>query len=139
MAKIVAAQMRGWTEKQKQNVSAIVKQSIQDVSREAQRTKAKGGRMPVNTSTLRNRYSAGLDGATTVIGPAAYEAVIAQMDMGQTFKAEWTVSYAMRMEYGFVGQDILGRTYNQPGNFFMGTALAQWQAIVDENARKVTG
>lgn len=29
------------------------------------------------------------------------------------------VAYAMRQNYGFVGTDRLGRTYNQPGFFFM--------------------
>lgn len=137
MVTFKASQMRGWSERAKRNVGLVVRQSIQDVSRLAQTPKAKGGRMPVDTGFLRNSYMAGLNGSTSLSGPVAYEAVIAGMKMGDTFTAGWTAPYARRMEFGFVGTDSLGRTYNQPGNFFMENALMQWDAINQANAARL--
>lgn len=130
--------MTRWGEKAKRNANLIVRQSIQDVSEIAQSPKAQGGRMPVDTGFLRNSYNAGIDGATTATGPAAYVAAVAGLEVGDTFNARWSAGYAMRMEKGFAGADALGRTYSQPGNFFMENALMQWSAIVEANARKVS-
>lgn len=132
-----AANIRQWTEKAKRNAERIVKQSIQDVSEIAQTPKAQGGRMPVDTGFLRNSFQAGLNGTTALTGPDVYGAVVAGMEMGDTFYGGWTAEYALRMEKGFIGEDALGRTYNQPGNFFMDGALMQWQQINDRNAAKV--
>lgn len=131
--------MRQWTERQKANAALIVRQSIQDVSEIAQTPKAKGGRMPVDKGILRNSFTAALNGTTSLTGPNAYEAVLGAFEVGDTFIGGWTVDYALRMEKGFVGQDSLGRTYNQQGNFFMESALQQWAAINERNAAKVKG
>lgn len=134
-----AADIGKWSAKAKRNQELVVKQSIQDMSEIAQTPKAKGGRMPVDTGFLRNSYSCGINGSVSLTGPAVYTAAVAGMDMGDSFDAGWTVDYALRMEKGFVGQDSLGRAFNQSGNFFMEYALSQWQAINDANAAKVTG
>lgn len=124
--------MAAWTEKQKRNVELIVRQSIQDLSELAQRPKAQGGRMPVDTGFLRNSFT-----AEGLRGPDAYIAAVGSFQIGATFEAGWTAEYARRMEYGFSGADSLGRIYNVPGNFYMQSALASWQAINDANAAKV--
>lgn len=129
--------MAAWTKKQKENTAFIVRQSIQDVSSIAQTPKAKGGRMPVKDGQLRNSFVSGLNGSTALSGPDVYIATLAALEMGDTFNAGWTAAHALRQEKGFVGQDSLGRTYNQSGNFFMEYALAQWQAINDANAAEV--
>lgn len=137
MTVYTAANMGAWRKKAKENALFVVLQSIQDVSRIAQNPKAKGGRMPVDIGTLRNTYSAGLNGTTSLKGPDSYIAALAGMDLGDSFIGGWTTDYAMRMEKGFVGQDALGRNFNQTGNFFMASALAQWQEVNDLNAAKV--
>ncbi|WP_226780343.1 hypothetical protein [Oceaniglobus trochenteri] len=139
MTKYRAADMAKWTAKAKRNVALVVKQSIQDVSEIAQTPKAKGGRLPVDKGFLRNSYSSGLNGSTSLTGPAAYVATVAGMEMGDTFSAGWTVAYARRVHSGFVGTDSRGRTFNQQGAFFMEEALMQWQAINDRNAAKIAG
>jgi len=133
VARYTAANMRQWTEKAKRNTELVVKQSIQDLGEIAQAPKAQGGRLPVDTGFLRNSYTA--EGLT---GPDAYIAAVASFEIGATFQAGWTAAYALRMERGFVGQDSLGRTYNQPGNFFMENALSQWESINDKNAAKLS-
>lgn len=139
MARFKAASMREWTERQKANAALIVRQSIQDVSEIAQTPKAKGGRMPVDTGNLRNTYVAALNGTTSLTGPQAYAAALGNFKMGDTFLGGWTAAYALRQEKGFVGQDRLGRTYNQQGNFFMESALQQWAAINERNAARIRG
>lgn len=139
MATYKAADMRSWTAKAKRNVELVVKQSIQDVTEIAQTTKAKGGRMPVDTGFLRNSFTSGLNGSTSLSGANVYIATVEGMEMGDTFNAGWTAAYALRMEKGFVGTDALGRTFNQPGNFYMENALMQWQAINDKNAAAIAG
>ncbi len=37
----------------------------------------------------------------------------------------------MRIEYGFVGPDSLGRGFNQPGRYTMTEQLYQWSAVGD--------
>lgn len=137
MTTYTAANMAKWTAKAKRNGMLVVKQSIQDVSELAQTPKAKGGNMPVDKAFLRNSFTAGLNGSTSLTGPIAYEAAVVGMKAGDGFNAGWTVDYAGRMERGFVGDDSRGRTFNQSGNFYMAKALAQWQAINDRNAAKV--
>jgi len=41
------------------------------------------------------------------------------------------------MNYGFVGQDSLGRTYNQAGFGFAEDAASKWPAIVAAEAAKL--
>ena len=130
--------MQQWSDRAKRNVRAIVLQSIQDVSERAQLPVAQGGRMPVGkTGFLRNSYQAGIKGSTSLTGPTAYIAALAGFEVGQTFQAGWKAPYARRIERGFVGPDSLGRVYNQPGRFFMESALMDWQAINDANAARL--
>lgn len=137
MVRLKAADMAKWTQEQKDKTAFIVRHSIEDVSAMAQTSKAKGGRMPVDKRQLQNSFTSGLNGSTALTGPEVYIATLDGFEVGDTFNAGWTAAHALRMEKGFVGQDKLGRTFNQPGNFFMESALANWQAINDANAAKV--
>jgi phage gpG-like protein len=40
-----------------------------------------------------------------------------------TWEVFTNVEYARRQEFGFVGTDRLGRTYNQPGRYYMTIAM----------------
>ncbi len=137
MATYRAKDMRRWLGDHRKKQIFVVRKSIQDISRLAQTPKAKGGRMPVHTGFLRNSYQAGLRGTTSLQGPNAYSAVVAQLEIGDVFQAGWTAPYALRREKGFVGTDSLGRYYNESGDFFMEGALMQWPAVVEKNARAV--
>ena len=132
-----AADMAKWTAKAKMNQMWVVKKSIEEVSKIAQTPKAKGGRMPVDKSFLRNSFTSGLNGSTSLTGPDVYVATIAGLDLGDIFSAGWTMEYARRVHSGFVGTDSRGRKYNQSGAYFMAEALMQWQAINDRNAAKL--
>ena len=63
--------------------------------------------------------------------------VLARWPEGQTgvFYMTNNAAYAMRMEYGFVGPDSLGRVYNQKGDFNVTNNIARWPIIVANQAR----
>lgn len=44
---------------------------------------------------------------------------------------------AMRLEYGFVGPDSLGRVYNQPPRPMLGIARIEWPQIFEQTVRRV--
>ncbi|MCC0013873.1 MAG: HK97 gp10 family phage protein [Rhodobiaceae bacterium] len=148
MAKSFAASVAAFGEKTKVRMGHVFKEAVQDVIDEAQMTKAKGGRMPVKDGFLRNSLVGGIGaGDFQVRQPArmgdpgaldgSYEVTIESMTIGDVARFAWTAAYAMRMEMGFAGTDKLGRTYEQPGNFFVGSAAAKWQTFVDKQAAKV--
>ena len=130
------AQLEKFADLSRKKMELVFKQSAQDVFETAQAPKAQGGNMPVDTGFLRNTFVAGANGAQNLTGPDAYVLAIAGADLGGSVFGGWTAAYALRMEYGFVGTDSRGRTYNQPGNFFALNASQQWQAIVARNVAK---
>lgn len=54
--------------------------------------------------------------------------VAATMQMGQVYYMGNTAEYALRLELGFVGQDSLGREYNQRGRYIVTTVVGQASA-----------
>ena len=119
------AQIKAFTDRAKEKMETVVKQSAQEVYSIAQTPKARGGRMPVDTGFLRNSLVAELNGSTVSGGADAYTLAVAGMELGDTVFAGWTAEYARHMEYG---------TSKTPGNFYMLSAAQQWQAIVKRNA-----
>ena len=111
--------------KSRQKIEAVFKESAQDVFEAAQRPKAQGGNMPVDTGFLRNTFVAESNGFST--GPDAYVMQIAGMELGDTLIGGWTAQYARHVEYG---------TSRMAGSFFALRAAQQWQAIVARNAER---
>jgi len=96
----------------KLRMNAIVKTAAQAVVEDANTPTARGGRMPVDTSFLRNSIVAAIGNMPQ--GPAdpkvdgvgdvdTVALVIAQMQPGQILYAGWSANYARPMEarYGF--------------------------------------
>lgn len=135
--KSFTASVKAWGDKALENAELILRASAQELISIAQTPEAQGGRLPVDTEFLRDSLVSGLNGAMNNDGPDSYTLAIAGMKLGDTAQFAWVAAYARRMEYGFTGQDRLGREYNQSGRHFAGSAAAQWQRIVAENAAKV--
>jgi len=57
--------------------------------------------------------------------------VTASLTTDQTVWLGYQAIYARRQNYGFVGEDSLGRTYNQEGAHFVEAAVAVWPTIVE--------
>lgn len=92
--------------------------------------------MPVDTSTLRNSLVSELNGAAVAKGPDSYTLAVGRMELGDTMRFSWTAEYAMRLHYGFNGDDSLGRTYAQDGNMWIDKSVQYWQADVDAAANR---
>lgn len=128
-----------WARATQERMNAVVRGSTQEVARIAQTPRAKGGRMPVDTGTLRNSFMSSLNGSTGLTGPESFVMIAAQMEAGDVAEFGWggaAKEYARRVNYGFSGQDKLGRTYNQQGAHFLEGATMQWPAIVAAEVAK---
>lgn len=120
----------------------VMRQSISDVLVAAQTTQIgitqgatsfEEGKIPVGkTSELVNSLT--VDGAE---GKEAYVLKIADMQLGDTMRFAWVTPYAMRIEYGFTGEDSLGRTYNVPGRHFVGRNAEKFPDFVKARAAEV--
>jgi hypothetical protein len=95
------------------------------------------GRIPVVSSDLINSLTSGLNGGGGAMGSTSYVAVLAGMDIGDTLTFAWTMPYARRIELGFVGTDSAGRTYNQPGRFFVSRNAERFSDFVAARVREV--
>lgn len=145
MSTTFTAQLDQFRTRTKEQMKAVLQQSVQDVLEEASRPEALGGRMPVKTGFMRNSLVSELNGSTSwpVTKPGQdggaphYLLTIAQMEPGDIARFAWTAAYAARMENGFVGQDSKGRTFNQQGRHFVEAAAAQWPQFVARNIGKL--
>lgn len=138
MAGKFTADVRAFAGKTKRQMRDVFAESVQDVVEMAQMPKAKGGRMPVVTGNLRNSLASGLNGSFGAQGPEGYVVTLSGLEIGDIARFAWTAPYARRMELGFSGTDSLGRTYEQPGNHFVGAAAAQFPQRVAYWAARVS-
>lgn len=131
MTKSFVAQVSSIVLKHKELVDGIARESIQELVKEANKPKAKGGRMPVDTGFLRASGQMSLTGMPTgpVRGdpekkyraPEAY-AVLDGVTAGMTVFFGWTAIYARK-------QNLY--------NGFLDGALMNWQKIVNKVVRKL--
>ena len=96
---------------------------------------------PVDTGFLRSNWTAVKQGeeepvAGRVPDPAR---AIQQLRLGQVVVILNPTVYARRIEYGFVGEDSLGRHYNQSGRHMVAQTLAELPAIADRALSRLTG
>lgn len=138
MSKLKMANVGDWAKKTKARKEAVMKGSIQELSRLANLTREKGGRMPVITSTLRDSFITELNGQVVASGDPDLQSMVglSGMKMGDKVHCGWTVVYAPRVNLGFFEADSLGREYNQSGAHFVEFATDQWQQIVDGEVAK---
>ena len=144
MAKTFTADLRRFKQLTEERLRKIVQDSVQDVLEGAQTT-AKGvtaggtiqpGKIPVVSGDLVNSLVSSVAGGSAATGPASYTVAVAGYKLGDFMQFGWTMEYALRVEYGFTGQDALGRTYDQPGWQFVGLNASRWPQIVADNVRK---
>jgi ribosomal protein S12 methylthiotransferase accessory factor YcaO len=144
MARTFTADLRQFKKLAKERMEQIVRDSVQDVLEGAQTT-ARGvtvggtlqpGKIPVVSADLVNSLVSSVAGGGGAKGAASYAVAVAGYELGQMMQFGWTMEYALRVEYGFTGQDNLGRTYNQPGWQFVGRNASRWPEIVADNVRK---
>lgn len=141
-----SASVSSWIAESVERTEAVFKESAQDVIEAANRPQGKGGNMPVDTGFLRASVRLSLEGPITAIiegeggtpQPIDYTATIANAQIGDTLHAAWTAKYARRINFGFSGEDSLGRSYSYPGTQFLGLALQKWPQIVNANVARLS-
>lgn len=127
--------VRKWVEKAKANTREVVIEAIQDINEQVVVT------TPVVTGFLRASWFASLNqmpGGQGGGGSVAQMNVVAgNLKLGDVFYAGNSAVYARRVEYGFVGQDSLGRNYNQAGRHWVQAVMLNADQIAAEAARRV--
>lgn len=63
--------------------------------------------------------------------------VIRTLRIGENLRIGNTAPYARRLEFGFVGEDSWGRTYNQTGRYFVRMTLNEAPALARRAAERV--
>ena len=132
-----------WTKETGQRMTAVWRQSIDDLADTMNRTRSNGGRLPHLTGNLMRSLLASTSAMPSTGGPnAKYSGqdvglTTAGLRLDQTIWLGYQAIYARRMNYGFVGQDSLGRNYNQAGAHFVEGAIAEWPNIVRMAVSKI--
>ena len=116
-----------WVAKSQARLEAVWKTAAQDIAREMQTPRAKNGRMPVDTSYLRNSFSADINATPSGNGETPYTSgpisiVINRAKIGDRVVFGWSAQYAIYVEARFA---------------FLRSAAQNWQQIVDKSAQKV--
>lgn len=130
------AGLEAWASKVGEQADALARQTCQET---AERVHAA---TPVDTGNLRGNWQPSIGGVPTEPQDSApADAALADISLvcagikaGAVFHMANNAAYARRLEYGFVGTDSLGRTYNQAGRYYVRDTVAKFREIVDEVA-----
>lgn len=131
--------LAAWAAKVGNDLEALGRQACQEIAyRVVMNT-------PWDTGWLRGSWQPSFDGSTTkgALDPSGAGAnakislVAADLVPGQVFYMLNNAAYALRLEYGFVGEDSLGRVYNQPGRFYVTEVVKAWPTIVSDVAADI--
>ncbi|MBX4920996.1 hypothetical protein HJA76_14990 [Rhizobium bangladeshense] len=140
-----AAQVGEWASAELDRAEAVFQTAAQTVANEVRTAVAEGGRMPVKTGNLRRSLMASTSTMPTIkegketFSDSGVELVIAGAELGGSIYLGFQAAYAARMNYGFVGTDALGRTFNQAGYGFVDAVAQRWPQIVAESEATVRG
>lgn len=136
-----ADQVSAWAKETEARTQAVYRRSVELLAEEMTRTQANGGRVPRDTGNLYKSLLASTQGmpktADTKFSGVDVGAVTNTLKLGQSVWLGYQAVYARRMNYGFVGSDKLGRVYNQAGNYFVESAIAEWPNIVEKASKEV--
>lgn len=140
-----AATISEWGRAELERAEAIFQTAAQTVANEVRNPVADGGRMPVKTGNLRRSLMASTSEMPTIkpeqteFSESGVELVIAGAELGSTVFLGFQAGYAARMNFGFVGEDSLGRVYNQAGFGFVDAVAQRWPEIVKAAEATVRG
>ncbi len=132
-----------WASRTEALMTALLRSSVQELAKEAGSTIKNGGRVPVASGNLGRSVvvsntpptmdARGVKHETPRDNAGGIEAIVP----GKDVFIGWTPQYSRRANYGFVGTDSLGRTYNQSGYGFAESTAAKWEGIVKVQAAKI--
>ncbi|WP_421591085.1 hypothetical protein [Shinella sp. M27] len=138
-----AGTISDWGQAELERAEAIFQTAAQVVANEVRTPVAEGGRLPIKTGNLRRSLMAStaempmIKPEQATFSDSGVEMVIAGAELGGAVYLGFQAAYAARMNYGFVGEDSLGRVYNQAGYGFVDAVAQRWPQIVAEAEAKV--
>ena len=140
------AALDAWREKANGGMVALARQSIYDICVNVVLD------TPVDTGFLRGGWQPNIGGILDALGKgsqgfdkggamatAAVGLKMVDLEVGDTFYMTNRTAYALRLEFGFVGEDSLGRHYNQAGRYYVTNNVARWQLVVEHRAKQIWG
>lgn len=131
------ASLRDWASRFPQKMNALARQTCQQVSENVISS------TPVDTGFLRSSWQPSIGRPEVASGAAGKQEqalasvglVIAGMKAGSVYYLLNNAVYAKRIEFGFVGEDSLGRKYNQQGRFMVTDNVKRWPSVVQSVAK----
>ncbi|HEY6965901.1 MAG TPA: hypothetical protein VI229_00405 [Burkholderiales bacterium] len=136
-ATVLKVTMGRWIKLADDKLAALARQSVQELAETVVNA------TPVDTGFLRGSWQpsigepAAAAGHTDPAGAASMSLVAAEiikLSPGERFYMMNNAAYARRLEFGFVGEDSLGRHYDQKGRFYVSGSIAKWPQIVKKVA-----
>lgn len=123
-----------WARETKERILAVFQGASQSLASEMTTTIPNGGNVPVKTGNLARSLLA-QNGSMPKTGDGPFPGqdigpVLLNLELGDKVYLGYQANYARRQNYGFVGEDSLGRNYNQSGFGFVEKAAAKWPVIV---------
>jgi hypothetical protein len=137
--KTFSAEVDAWVRATKERIEAVFHMSAEDIAEEiVEKTpiitgfarhsfQASGEQMPVMRAEAKPA-----EGAKYSFDPGPVNLVISNVPLGGTIYLGFVAAYARRLEHGFVGEDSLGRAYNQAGRGMVRLAAMNWKWHVAE-------
>lgn len=131
-----AAEIDAWVKATEPRMMAVLKRAIELFADELRLGVQNGGKTPWVTGNMVRSILAELNSIVqTSDGPFSSAgdvgAAVAMMGPDDVISIGFQAIYAARVNYGFVGQDSLGRNYNQEGAHFLEAAILAWPKCVE--------
>lgn len=136
MAEDFSVQVGRIIDRAKRRVEQAFKATAEDsVARVKELTPVDTGWLRSNWTAVRNDEALPKEGA----GAMQAEQAIDALRVGDRILVVNPVAYARRVEFGFVGQDSLGRYYNQQGRGMVQQTVTEVPQIARNAVNRVTG
>lgn len=115
----------------KAQIKGVKTEAIQLLAKDMSLTVNEGGRVPVFSGNLSRSVLIAptipaIAPAGTIFAQPDYAAAVGALADQDVIYLGYQANYARRQNDGFVGDDSLGRSYNQPGHGFREFAVARW-------------
>lgn len=142
MALSFSAYVTEWTRQSEARMLAVFKRAVELLADELTYGRQNGGRVPWVTGNMARSLTGALN---SIVMTSAAEtppdgdagAAIAMAQIGDFIHLGFQAGYSKRVNFGFVGQDSLGRNYNQEGAHFVEYAATQWPIMVSLAAEEI--
>lgn len=136
-------QINDWALATPARIQAVWRRSVEIFAEELNKTVLNGGVLPHRTGNLHRSLVARVNKVIELgkpdqaFGGEDVGVAIATALTGDEIFLGWQAVYARRQNYGFVGEDSLGRSYNQEGKHFVERATKLWARCVAKANKEV--